>query len=136
MGLRLVLFVTGAVGAVVVTLNKVLWGGIARAFKALWGKGRVGRCVAVCLGILLGMAYPVLLIVSTKTTKPEDYEHTKEVLSQSGEVLLTKEIALNIHISEVVIVLSVGLLTYAAMSVLRRDEKPSKEHVPQRMNAL
>jgi hypothetical protein len=136
MGLRLVLFVIGAVGAVVVTLNKIFWSGIARGFKTLWGKGRIGRCVALCLAVLLGMAYPVLVIVSTKTSRPEEYEHTKKVLSHVGELLLTKEIALNIHVSEVVLVLSVGLLTYAVMTVVTKDQQQNEVNLSHDMKSM
>ena len=136
MGLRLVLFVTGAVGAVVVTLNKIFWSGIARGFKILWGKGRVGRCVALCLAVLGVMAYPVLVIVSTKTSRPEEYEHKKEVLSQVGELLLTKEIAFNIHVSEVVLVFSVGLLTYAVMTVVTKKQQENEVNLTHEMKSL
>lgn len=136
MGLRVVLFLAGLVVTVMVTVHKHLWGALARAFKYLWTKGRLGRSLAACLTVLLGLAYPAFLVVSLKTHRPDDYTNAKEVLPEIGQWLLTKEIGLNVHLSEVVIIVSVALLTYATMTILGTEETNDKPQTPHEMNLL
>jgi len=127
--MRVILFVAGLVGAVVTTLNRVLWGGLARTFTFLWKKGRVGRTLGVCLGILLGIGTLALFRAAIVVDGTEDYETLKTMLWLIAEWMLTIEIGMSVQLSAVVIVLAAAILTYAVLQVFTDTVRASDRKV-------
>jgi len=129
-GMRLILFVAGMVGAVVATLNNILWGGLARTFKFLWTKGRTGKTLGVCFALLLGLGTLTLFRAAMIVDGPEDYETLMTMLRLMAEWVLAIELGMNVHMSAIVIIVGSAVLTYALLHAFTATKPSSNRELP------